>query len=716
MTSNEKRAGEIMERFRASARYMESRYYTEWAKVVKAYRCQRDPEKDQFQKDDPTQTSLGMPDTFGYVRRIVARCTAQLPQFRFKARNERLRDLIGHTLMYQWDKAGIQAQQKKHLLQAALLGWSVRAWYWSRQSVIRRRRINPTDQSQWDAIKQHYGVDLAAMQASLPPEVAGMAITETITQLLMEHGRGDYLPIEYEYIPYEGPMCEFVLASDVFPDPDADDIQKGFLITRRHRSLSWLRERQKFYEKTNPEIGQNIEELIKKFPQGSSRQRNFNRDSQDFRLMLEQAYGFENRVATESLNFREPVWLITEEHVPGSSPRLRMVGDEDVFICDIPYPYDLEGKIAFTQAKLMDDMFGPAGDSVPRIMNGVQQLHDRVVNVRTDLAYNILRPLIGTSDRRLWENPEQLKRGSGMRLVMMQGGKDSMWTHNDGPAAAAVAVGLQDESALMRMWQVGTGESNMSMAAGVDAQQGRTATGARLMAFNTDVLTKDQIDTFTHSSIRPDAEIMYLLNRSEMTKPVEFDRTPFRRDYRSENYDPKRVEWESVKPEDFQEDGEIVVEAGSMLADNDEANMQRAMVTIQALGSWPNVNKDTLRDMVLTAQGFGARLADFIPPPMPQPPAEPPMRGNLSMSFNGMELLSAAPELGLSPEQMMQLIARAAGIMPDQQQGAGPNGPPLPPPGAPVPPGEVPPQMLPPEMQGGAGNLDALQAAMGQHA
>ncbi len=691
--SNLRRAGEVMERLRHSAHYMQTRYYSEWEQSIKAYRCQRDPELDHNGKPDPTQTSLGMPDTFGYTRRVVARSTAQLPQFRFKARNERLRDLIGHTLMYQWDKAGLQMQQKKHMLQTALLGWSVRAWYWCRNKTMRRRRVNPINQSSWPEIKKSYGIDLAAIQANLPPEEAGAATAEIIANLLLEHGRGDYLPIEYEYIPYEGPSCEFVLAADVFPDPDADNLQKGFLITRRTRSLSWLREQQQFYKSSDPQIAQNIEEMIRDLPGGSQRDRSFlSSDAEDFRSIMERAYGFNHSVQGNSQNYSEPVWTITEEHVPGSNPRLRMVGDQGHFICDIPYPYDLEGRIAFTEAKLLDDLWGPAGDSVPRILSGLQELHNRTVGVRTDLAYSILRPLVGTSDRSLWENPDQLKRGSGMRLVYMRGGRDAMWTHNDGPAAAAVAVGLQDESGLMRMWQMGTGESNMSMAAGVDPQQGRTATGAKLMAFNTDVLTKDFVDMFTATSIRPDAEMMYLLNRSEMTEPVEFDRTPYRRDYSAESYDPKRVEWAKVTPEDFQEDGEIVVEAGSMLAEDDEANMRRAMTVVQTIGPWPNVNKDTLRDSVLTAMGYGSRLAEFIPPPMPQPPAQPPVRANLSVSFNGMDLLANAEALGVPPAQIMELLLSSAGMMPEQQQQQ--QGPPLPPAGMPVPPGMVPPEMM----------------------
>lgn len=727
----DRQAGELIEKYRSYARYQQRAYHGEWFRALQAFECNRDPEKDWEGKDDLTQTSMGLPDTWGYVRRVVARTTAQLPNLRYKCEDDLREQNIGHHLMWQWDKAGIQKQQKRHVQQAAILGWSPRGWSWEKRRVRRSRRVDPNNPASWSDIEETYNVPLKAIAAQIQqavtagavdPSTGPQMISELITELMVKHGRGGLLPIRYDYLAYEGPKAEFILACDVFPNPDEDDIQVGGLITRRLRSQEWIEAQIELYrdDARTAKVAQGFYDLLLKHKQGTQRRRDeMDADLVDFRNLMERAYGRPVQPPRDhhtNYSQPEPLWLITEEHVPGSNPRLRIVGEDDVWIGEVPYPYDLEGKIAFTDARLIPDLFGPVGDSVPRRLWAVQEAKNRLFSRRIDLVDTMLRPLIGTNDPHLYNNPDALKRYGGYRLVQMRGGQGSMWQMQESAAQAAVIAGLNEESAIVRNWQIGSGESNMTMGADVDPQQNRTATGAKISAFNTDILTNDLVATLTES-IRADAEMMFLLNRSEMSfdTPRRFDRTPYARkptaaEQAESGYDPKRKEWVEISPLDLQLDGEVVVEAGSMLADDDEGRKQRAMTLVQLFGNRPNVNQDKVRDEGLIALGYASRLSEFaVPPPPPQPPP-PILRSNLS--FSGQDIATIATVDPVLARSMLQ----AAQLLPEQQPppGApGPQGPPQGPPPMPGMGGGVPgiPAMAPPPQPDE--ELSAFEAAAG---
>jgi hypothetical protein len=308
-----------------------------------------------------------------------------------------------------------------------------------------------------------------------------------------------------------------------------------------------------------------------------------------------------------------------------------------------------------------------------------------------ELISNLLHPLFGTSNRELLENPGLLKRHGGFRVVPMRGPQD-LWMQSEQAALAAAAAGLQDESAIMRHYQMATGESNMSSQANVDPQQNRTATGARLMAYNQDILTKDLTDKY-NDSIKADAEMMFMLNRSEMSDAVEFDSARYNRTY-SVDRDPVRAEWVKAEAVLFQQDGEIMSEVGSTLADDDESNVAKATNLFHAALSAPGLfNAEKARDAYLVAMGKGRELKEWAAPP---PPPPPPTEIKPSMT------ISAKWEL-LTPVEQSQIMGRIGvdtppvdvppgGPLPPE---AGAPGPPLPEPGPGGPPPPMPPEEPP---------------------
>lgn len=660
-----KKAAEATECKKESFRWMEANFYAEWLSVEKSFRCERDPEKDDSGNEDTTQTSLGMPDTFSHVQRTVARITAQIPDISFHAKDPMVSELIGRTLMWNWDKGKVQRQQKKHVRQAAMFGWSVRAWWWCREEYQRRKRVDPlnADEETVNLLLRQYTSFPSELFWILPKQIQALVLAK----MAARYGKGGLLPVEYTYRGYQGPRSEFLFAGDCYPEPNFQDLQSsGYFIVERRRSYDWI----EAVAKDIPEFAAGMHAFLREKPNGTEAKRFGDRESNSLRDRMEAQIG---RTTDDEYagNKHTRKWTFTEMWIPGKDARLRLVGEDGYYIGEIPCPYDLEGKIPFTELVLIDDLLSGIGNSTARILRGLQQLHDRQVSQRVDLIYNILRPLLGTSNYELYNNPGLMKRGKGFRIVKMRGPND-LWMQGEQAAMAAAAAGLNDESGIMRLWQMASGDSNLSMAANVDPQQNRTATGAKIAAANQDVLTKDLNDMFLWSGLNADAEMMYLLNRSELTDPVTVEAQKYYRRYGVK--DPIEQAWVDVEPAMFQVDGEITVQAGSTLADDDESNVTQAQNLWAMFAGVPTVNQETLRDTVLIAHGKGRELQKWAAPQTPPPPPE--FRGNASLTVK-WEMLSLEEKQAWASKYGLELTpAQLAAPVPPPEI-AGPPAPPM---------------------------------------
>lgn len=666
------RAREITSLRRRSHQWMNNNFYEQWTQAYKSYKCEVEPKKDDNDgdKDDLTQTAIGMPDTWSIVNRQVARITAQPPNLRYLAADRSVAERISRKLMYDWDRGNIQRIQKKHVRQGVLFGWSVRAWSWDTIEYTRRKRINPLAASaeDMDLIQDQYRDDIVTQMEALRGEglePEGPGSPEVMTELLRERGRGvnpPTLSVEYNYKKYEGPKADFLFVGDCFPEPNFQTIQSsGYFIVRRRHNEAWMKRTAKRY----PEFSQGLQALITKYPNGTPAYRATNRDeSQDLFLMLQSSIGrSDDLLESQQDEIGNKEWTFWEAHYPGENARLALVGEEDFFVGEIPYPYDLDGMIAFTELILIDDLLSGIGDSHARIIRGLQLLHDRQYAQRQDLIYNVLRPLVGTNDRSLIDNPQSIKRGKGFRLVLLDG-PGAIFPVVESSALAAAAAAMGDEASIHQAIQQATGESNMTMAANVDPQQTRTATGARLMAFNQDILTKDANDMFITNSVNADAEMMYLLNRSEMPESVTFDASRYNRAYSlPEQTRPGLASADqpnemTVSPLDFQIDGQVEAEAGSTLADDDEGKVQQAQNLFAAAVGAPQVfNVQKAAEEYLVSQGKGRDLSAWMAPPQPPSPTAEPLKESLSISIKFETL---------GPDVQRRILERAELVQPGE--------------------------------------------------
>lgn len=658
---------EVVYNRRQSLDWMTSNFYGEWEQVYQNYLCVRParPDDNDPSKPDLDLPSVAMPDTWGWVSRLRARLTAQIPNIRFRTDDPTTAELIGRTLMYQWDRGGAQKQQKKHVLQAALFGWSVKAWWWDKQVRPRRKRVDP-----FRAVIEQDAHVLAEIsrQYQVPPE-ALILEPQVLATLLEQYGRGNLLPIEYDYCAYEGPRSTVLFPGDCYPEPGFNSIQDSswFIVERRH-GREWIENAVKAY----PEFAEGFEKLLRAHPKGTQPRELNLKDRDTLYSRLKAAVGQSELPFAGGTNYGTERWTFVEMFRPGRNATWTLVAEDAHFIGSVPSPFDLDGQIPFTECVLVDNILHGIGDSTARIITPLQEMHNMQVSQRFRLVDRALRPNVFTPDRNLFNNPDQAKASkSGLRYIYSPLGSAAHQIENMGPALASMAGSLQDEANILRMMQIATGDSNMSMAANVDPSQTRTATGARLAAFNQDVLTKDLLDRYS-ISLGDDAEIMFMLNRSELGDGIHFEAALYNRS-RAATQDIIRQAWVTVEPELFNRDGMLTVEVGSTLADDDEAKVNKAQMLYSMFNAHPLVNQEALRDEVLTSLGKGKDLERFAAPPPPPPveKTEDNTRFNISLSMKYEDL---PPEVQLL--LLQTVVASKLGAPPDGSAAPPPAQPP----------------------------------------
>lgn len=669
-------AQELIQQRTDSRNWMRDSYWPQWEEVYQNYKCIVDVRKDADGNDDEDKTHIGMPDTFALVNRRTDRITAQIPQIGFIAenRNEEVETAVSRKAMSDWDNGGLQRQQKRHVRQAELLGWSVRSWWWEVAEFERRRGIDiaktPLDQKDIELIAKTYKAD---------PQIL-MTQPAALARLMETNGKRGLLDIRYKYKAYEGPRSEVLFSGDCFPEPFFDSIQTSnrFIVELR-RGREWFMKLGKRYE----EFQAGIKEMFQQHPKGTDPKAIGTGD--DGRSLKDQMRGIVSMPTTQDNRYNQgnsgtQMWTVLARWTPGVDAKVAYVAEDGIWLGEILSPYTLDGKIPFTELILIDDILGGVGDSVARITRGLQTMHNVATNRRFDLYRQISQPLYGTTDRAIYDNPEVLRRDL-MRLVHMRQGPNSLWSVNEGAAMAAMAQSMNTEADVARMFQMASGDSNMSMSANVDPSQLRTATGAKIMQGNQDVLTKGLVDMFHMTSVHADVEMIYLFNRSEMADAVSID-GKYDRNY-DPNVDRDKLPWIKAEAIHFQVDGHLTVELGSTLADDDEAKVAKATNLFAMLANNPLANPETLVRDLLIAHGKGPKLAEYM---QQQPPAAPPpIKANMSVSVDMEKLPEATQRVILqnagvdqqSVQQMQQEVeAEAAGQAAGGQVPPGPPGAP----------------------------------------
>jgi hypothetical protein len=651
MDNNQKdQAMEIVQQRDASRDWMRDAYWPEWERVYRSYKCQMEERKDSKGKIDRSRSAIAQPDTFALVNRRAARVTAQRPDVGFLSStgDEAIDRMVSLKVMHDWDEGSVQRWQPKHVRQAELMGWSVRGWYWDSAVFNRKKGIDisrPLTPEELGLIAKTYKVENVDLLMNPGTQ------QKVLNTLLETSGRRGLLDVAYEYKAYEGPRSEVLFVGDCYPEQFFDTIQtSNWFIVQQNRKRDWfMRMGQRF-----PQMAAGIDEMFKMHPRGTDMTSSASEEGFQLKEQLRAAIGKPtqaNNYATSRSGSQ--VWTVIAKWTPGENSKVSYVAQGGIWLGEIENPYSIDGKIPFTELILIDDILGGVGDSVARVTRGLQQMHDLVTNHRYDLYRMVTQPTYATSDRTVYDNPEILSR-DGFSLVHVRSGPGSIWALNDSQAMSAMAQAMNEEGAIQRMFQMASGDSNMSMSANVDPAQLRTATGARMLQANQDVLTKALVDMFEQTSVRSDVEMVYLLNRSEMGDAIPIDASRYERNY-NPNVSKKKSEWINIENTAFQVDGKLTVRLGSTLADDDEANVGKATNLFERLAGNPYANQKELVKDLLIAHGKGPKISEYLQDPPPQP-QEPPIKGSMSVRM----------DLEKESEPTKRAVLAAAGVTPDQ--------------------------------------------------
>lgn len=613
--------------------------------------------------------NLYVPDQWSLVRRKTARVTAQVPNLRMMSSDFVRANRVSRTIMWQWDNMGRNREEKKHTACAFLFGWSVKAWYWERNVFKLTTKIDPNqaDEAQWGRLERAYGNELNKVAMSLMLDAGGQELDPRLVRqaqiawLLETHGVGRFVRLREDKLGYVGPKFDHVFLPCLYPLPDFNNIQDSawFAVVRR-RNREWfenLRTAYKDNENAQLRVDQ-LDALMTDMKHGSKTNEFMGKDGVN--LMEKMATAVRRTTQQEGQggysDDDDAQWSVLEIHHKGKNgenAEVEYVPEGRYYLGRLPYTFDLEnGNKAFTEKVFVDSFLGGVGDSASRVIRKLVEQHGKETSLRHELAKDVLRPYMQTDDPNLIDEPERIKRGPyGMRLIQVQGNmKPIMEPHSH----AAIMTGLQNDQSIMRNIQYAVGESNLSAMSNVDPQQARTATGARIMAFNQDTLTKEEL-SMNNESIRADVEMMRQLNRSELDDELTLDMSPYARAVADKASDPNsppptELGFESaimkVTPEDFQIDGNIQPEINSTLADDDELNVHKSQVLFSMVMQAPQLfNPARARDTVLIALGEGGRLAEWMPPPPTGP--VPPEPAQARVNLNAMvSLKDVAENLG----------------------------------------------------------------------
>lgn len=135
------------ERIRASANWLHDNFYGEFQEAFRSYEVKT--EKITYPKDHPragdedlTRTNMAMPEMFVGIRKKAVRKSMRPPNINVHSAEPQVAEFLSHMATVQWDRAGEQKWQRKHVLQGDLFGISIKLHYYDSVSQQRTLRYS----------------------------------------------------------------------------------------------------------------------------------------------------------------------------------------------------------------------------------------------------------------------------------------------------------------------------------------------------------------------------------------------------------------------------------------------------------------------------------------------------------------------------------------------------------------------------------------------
>jgi hypothetical protein len=193
-----------------------------------------------------------------------------------------------------------------------------------------------------------------------------------------------------------------------------------------------------------------------------------------------------------------------------------------------------------------------------------------------------------------------------------------------------------DESA-MKLIQSTTGDSNLGNMAELAPNQNETATGARIMDRNTAIMSGQTTSMFVQK-IGEDCEMMRELLRSELNEDLALDLGQYHLlSGQSAKLEDMETSMVTMEPEDYEDDGEIIVDSTSMFPDAKQNKVNEANLVYSLAKENPDkMHIDECIKDVLKAMGKGKDIGRLMIPPPPPGSPEADAQANPMAALQGL--------------------------------------------------------------------------------
>lgn len=661
---------------KASLRYFNENYYTEWAEIYRNIHARVEPLKKWDANsngwvEDNDRTNVSVPDHFIMLRRGTARLTRNPPNLRVRGGpdddgGQAMREKTSAKLMFNWDRSESQRAFKKITSIGYGLGWSVGKVYYDEVPVIRRLRKLTTDMAPGDfkSLANSNDPEIANMVRNFGPRLQDKTPFSEQEMSQIVATMGDQTPLNQTSVKYKGPVLDYIFSGDIYGEPGFRSMgESAYWIENSMRDVEWATYWLK-QTSIDPRTGQS--------------QPVFNKDAIDkvlakagHRTYIDTQEMTLRRRMREVLELADPItagkpikapkkrFMVDERHtIIDGHLAIDFVGEESEYMGRLWYPWETYGKYQYCEMVMIPDWLGGIGLSTLVVTRFLKKLRDSRLNQTSDFINNKLAPLLKAREGADFTAYDITRTGFA-RVLRVTNMND--WEFQQDPTFPSEA--WNDQAALQQQMQQ-SDPSTVDFAPGTSdvSQAGKFATTARLADKQADNVTADNLDNI-NMFVRDVVELSLHMDQQAMDEPVDVPKEYFDRiDAVSINSAGANAKVIKVDWPDLQNAYEVLPEAGSTLAADDEFRV-RGLQQFYAIGAQhPDIVNVRMIIKKLAEATPGINPEDIIlPPPPPQPPV-PPVKMNINIAVKWESLPADVQSAILEHEGLPVEMTHVAGI------------------------------------------------------
>lgn len=627
----------IIEQRKESQRWLNQNYYPEWREVYRTSKARVEKRikrrANGNEEEDKTRTNICFPDHFVMVRHGVARLTRNPPNLRMRGADRLGAEKMAALQMYQWDKSESQISFRKVVHAGKMLGIGIGKTYYDKSVITRQFKKS--------ALKLT-AKELMRLREAPQDEIDDVDDEAVPTQGELSSAAadfGDIVTLPTPITKFEGCILASVFPGDFFPEPGYSSFaEASYKIENSVRDEDWL----EYWTKqvtTDPDTGEEQPIISEKAAAdlmemaGAGRNTLDKRDTSLRRQMREAVNLADPNTYNTSTGGTKKKFVIDERHtIEDGSLVIEYVGEENLYLGKQWYPYCTYGRDLYSELVLIPDLLGGIGDSTPRISKFLMQMRNNRGNQTNDFLNNVMLPLVKVLEGSTYGD-EDLQRTAFARLVTVKNMSDL----DAVPTPEFPQAGWEEQASLTReMQQIEPAMSDFAPGTEAIPQAGKLATTAVLQQKSADSILADELGQL-NSFVRNVMELWRDINQQAISDDVTINKGDVGRvDMLMLGMEgkPEKI---TISALDIQQEMQVLPEAGSTLAADDDYKVKALQQGLQLAGAFPDVLDTRYFATELVKAMPGVNPEQAIKPPQPPPPPPPP-KINIGLAIKWADL------------------------------------------------------------------------------